>query len=71
MKARLRAPAPLVQQPTVTASESHEDDDELAKVLESTPQTKEVVDDASTKKASMDPQDPAKTTNIGSNLDPK
>ena len=71
VKARLRAPVPLVQQSAVIARESHEEDNELAKFPDSTPQTKEVVDDASTKKASMDPQDPAKTTNIGSNLDPK
>ena len=68
---RLKAPAPLAQHPAVTASESHEDDDELAKVLDSTPQFKEIADDASTKKALLDPQDPAKTTNIGSNLEPK
>ena len=67
--ARAKAPAPLVQEPA--ASESHEEDDELAKAPDSTPQVKETQDDASTKKVSLDPQDSAKTTNIGSNLDPQ
>jgi hypothetical protein len=34
-------------------------------------QVKETQDDASTKKALQEPQDLAKTTNIGSNLDPQ
>jgi hypothetical protein len=38
---------------------------------DSTPQVKETQDDASTKKALLDPQDLAKTTNIESNLDPQ
>jgi len=54
-----------------TASESHEEDDELAKALNSTPQAKETQDDASMKKVQLDPRDPAKTTNIGSNQDPQ
>ena len=62
--------APPAKKPTVTAGESHEEDDELAKTLAPTPQAKETQDDASTKNAVLDPQDPAKTTNIGSNLDP-
>ena len=59
------------QQPAVISSKSHGDDDEMAKVPDSTPQPKEIADDASTKKALLDPQDLAKTTNIGSNLEPK
>ena len=68
--ARAKAPAPLAQEPAATTSENHEEDDELAKTLAPTPQAKETQDDASTKNAVLDPQDPAKTTNIGSNLDP-
>ena len=69
--ARARASAPPAQEPVATASESHEEDDELAKPPDSTPQAKETQDDASTKKVQLDPQDPAKTTNIRSNLDPQ
>ena len=69
--ARAKAPAPPVQEPAATISECHEEDVELAKAPDSTPQAKETQDDASTKKVQLDPQDLAKTTNIGSNLDPQ
>ena len=69
--AQAKALAPPAQEPTTTTSESHEEDDELAKAPNSTPQAKETQDDASTKKVPLDSQDPAKTTNIRSNLDPQ
>jgi hypothetical protein len=43
----------------------------LARTPASTPQAKETQDDASTKKVALDPQNLAKTTNIGTNLDPQ
>ena len=69
--ARAMALAPLAQELAVTTSESHEEEDELAKTPASTPQARETEDDAAIKKAALDPQDLAKTTNIGSNLDPQ
>ena len=50
-----KAPAPPAQEPVVTISESHKADDELAEAPDSTPQVKETQDDASTKKAPLDP----------------
>ena len=57
--ARANALAPLAQKPVVTAGESHEEDDELAKTLAPTHQAKETQDDASIRNAVLDPQDPA------------
>ena len=66
-----KASAPPAQEPVATASESHEEDDEMANAPDSTPQAMETQDNLSIKKVPLDPQDLAKTTNIGSNLDPQ
>jgi hypothetical protein len=54
--ARAKALAPPAQEPAATVSESHEEDDELAKAPDFTPQAKETQDDASTKKVQLDPK---------------
>ena len=52
--ARAKASAPPAQELAVTASESHEEYDELVKIPAAT-QAKETQDDVSTKKAVLDP----------------
>ena len=54
--ARAKAPAPPVQEPAATISECHEEDVELAKAPDSTPQAKETQDDASTKNPTRSPK---------------
>jgi hypothetical protein len=68
---QLKTSAPLAQGSTDTANESHDEADDAAKLPRMTPQSKEDVDDAPTKKVPLDPSNPSKTTNVGTDLNPQ